>query len=77
MQDKVRDRIQEAEAARRDRLARLVQQLRLVAEALHRLRAAQETGLGADQVLATVELAAAEVALVEAMEVLKAEAALQ
>jgi hypothetical protein len=58
-QEPVADRMRRAEAARRDHLARLVQRVRPVVEALHRLRVAQETGVGADQVLATAELVAA------------------
>lgn len=77
MPDQVRGRIRQEEAARKERLARLARQLRPVVEAIHRLREAQATGVGADQVLAAAELAAAEVVLAEVVEVLEAEAALR
>jgi hypothetical protein len=45
-----------------------------VEEALHRLREGQAKGVGADQVLAAVDLMAAEAALAEVMAELEAEA---
>jgi hypothetical protein len=45
-----------------------------VAEALHRLRESRAEGVGADQVLAAVDLLAAEAALAEAAAALEAEA---
>jgi hypothetical protein len=70
----IRDRIRRAERARRDRLHRLVQQAIKVGQALQRLREAQAVGVGADQVLAVVDLVAAEAALAEVVEALEAEA---
>jgi hypothetical protein len=70
----IRDRIHRAERARRDRLARLVQQAIQVGQALQRLREAQAVGVGADQVLAVVDLVAAEAALAEVVAALEAEA---
>ena len=70
----IRDKIRRAERVHRERLARLVRQGRLVEEALHRLREGQAKGVGADQVLAAVDLMAAEVALAEVMAELEAEA---
>jgi hypothetical protein len=70
----VGDQIRQAERARRERLARLVQQAIQVGQALQRLREAQAAGLGADQVLAVVELVAAEAALAEVVAALEAEA---
>ena len=52
------------------KLARLHQ----VARALQRLREAQATGVGAEAVIAVVELVAAEAALAEVVAALEAEA---
>ena len=73
MSGKVRDQIRRAEAARKERLARLVQLVRPLAKALQDLRLAQAAGVGADQVLLAVDLMAAEAALAEVVEALAAE----
>jgi hypothetical protein len=70
----VGDQIRRAEQARRERLARLVQQANQVGRALQRLRDAQATGVGAEAVIAVVELVAAEAALAEVVAALEAEA---
>jgi hypothetical protein len=70
---KVRDQIRRAEAARKERLARLVGLVRPLAKALQDLRQAQASGVGADQVLLAVDLMAAEAALAEVVEALAAE----
>jgi hypothetical protein len=74
MPGKVRQQIQRGEKARKERLVLLAQQVRPVVAALRRLRLAQAAGVGADQVLAAVELVAAEVALAEVAAALAVEA---
>jgi hypothetical protein len=73
MASKVRDQIRRAEAARKERLARLVILVRPLAKALQDIRLAQASGVGAEAVLMAVDLLAAEAALAEVVEALATE----
>jgi hypothetical protein len=69
----VGDQIRAEERARRDRLDHLVRQGRLVVKALRDLRVTLATGVGATQVVAAVDLLAAEAALVDLLEAVAVE----